>query len=345
MLALWQIAVEDETRDACSTRLVGASASLRAAIDAASTMRCARSGAQARSAARSARYLARAGARRDLRRHGRRPRGRRSRVAVSASPARSTSFTVHVPAFTPDDAEGHVVRRSSSRQGASHRAGRARSSLPHLAPGGYVVSAQNGLNELVIAEVVGAGRTVGASSISAPTISSRASCTTAAAAPWWSARSTAASRRASPRSATRGAHFDPSAIVTANIWGYLWGKVAYGAMLFATALTNESIADALAMPQYRPVYIALAREMLAVATARGVQPEASTASTRPPSRHRAGRRGGALARRPGRAQPAVGEVPQRHLARPRRAQAPHRGRRAARHRRRARRATLACRRR
>jgi 2-dehydropantoate 2-reductase len=45
-------------------------------------------------------------------------------------------------------------------------------------------------------------------------------------------------------------------------------------MLFATALTNESIADALAMPKYRPLYIALAREMLAVAAARGVQPEA-----------------------------------------------------------------------
>src|SRR5262249_46980962 len=47
----------------------------------------------------------------------------------------------------------------------------------------------------------------------------------------------------------------------------------YGAMLFATALTNESIADALAMPQYRPLYITLAREILSVAAARGVRPE------------------------------------------------------------------------
>ena len=45
-------------------------------------------------------------------------------------------------------------------------------------------------------------------------------------------------------------------------------------MLFATALTNESIADALAMPEYRDLYIALAREILAVAAARGVTPEA-----------------------------------------------------------------------
>jgi len=45
-------------------------------------------------------------------------------------------------------------------------------------------------------------------------------------------------------------------------------------MLFATALTNESIADALAMPAYRRLYVALAREILAVAAARAVRPEA-----------------------------------------------------------------------
>src|SRR5665647_643560 len=66
---------------------------------------------------------------------------------------------------------------------------------------------------------------------------------------------------------------DDRAIVTPNIWGYLWGKEAYGAMLFATALTNESIADALAMPAYRDLWIALAREILALAQARGVSPE------------------------------------------------------------------------
>jgi 2-dehydropantoate 2-reductase len=67
--------------------------------------------------------------------------------------------------------------------------------------------------------------------------------------------------------------FDDRAVVTPNIWGYLWGKEAYGAMLFATALTNESIADALAMPSYRDLYVELAREILAVAAARGVRPE------------------------------------------------------------------------
>ena len=102
-------------------------------------------------------------------------------------------------------------------------------------------------------------------------------------------------------------------------------------MLFATALTNDSIADALAMPEYRALYIALAREILAVAAARGVTPEAfdgfDPAAYLPDAPPGAA---DALARRARRAQPQVGQDAQRHLARPRRAQAAHRGRCAAR---------------
>ena len=54
---------------------------------------------------------------------------------------------------------------------------------------------------------------------------------------------------------------------TANIHGFLWSKEAYGAILFATAVSDLSIADALAEPRYRPLYLALAREVLAAATA------------------------------------------------------------------------------
>src|SRR5205823_13433286 len=67
--------------------------------------------------------------------------------------------------------------------------------------------------------------------------------------------------------------FDDAAIVTTNIWGYLWGKLAYGAQLFATALTNDSIAARLAAPAYRGLYVELAREVMRVARARGITPE------------------------------------------------------------------------
>src|SRR5204863_2313676 len=57
----------------------------------------------------------------------------------------------------------------------------------------------------------------------------------------------------------------PDAKSTANILGFLWAKEAYGAMLFATAVSDLAIADALAEPRYRTLFVRLAQEVLAVA--------------------------------------------------------------------------------
>ena len=182
-------------------------------------------------------------------------------------------FNVRVPAFTPQ-ALGGTWDEIILATKAHHTDAGVRALRPHLASDGYVVSAQNGLNELTIADVVGAERTVGAfvnfgADYMEPGVIHYAGHGAVVVGE--------IDGRLTPRiTAIRDAWrlFDPRAIVTPNIWGYLWGKEAYGAMLFATALTNESIADALAMPDYRHVYIALAREILAVASARSVQPEA-----------------------------------------------------------------------
>ena len=66
--------------------------------------------------------------------------------------------------------------------------------------------------------------------------------------------------------------FEPNAEVTDNIWGYLWGKMGYGAMLFAEALTDASIVDTLADASVQPVLTELAREVIAVATVHGATP-------------------------------------------------------------------------
>jgi 2-dehydropantoate 2-reductase len=182
-------------------------------------------------------------------------------------------FSVRVPAFTPQTLSGtwdEIILATK----AHHTDEAVRALLPHLTAGGYVVSAQNGLNELAIAKVVGAERTVGAfinfgADYLEPGVIHYAGHGAVVVGE--------IDGRITPRVTTvREAweHLNPRAIVTPNIWGYLWGKEAYGAMLFATALTNESIADALAMPVYRRLYIALAREILAVAAARTVRPEA-----------------------------------------------------------------------
>ena len=144
--------------------------------------------------------------------------------------------------------------------------------LPHLAPDGFVLSAQNGLNELTIARLAGAGRIMG--------------CFVNFGADWLGPGEILFGNRAavvvgeidgSMRERTRQMHrdlaiFEPEAVLTDNIWGYLWGKLAYGAMLFATALTTDSMTVNFADPQRFVVFDRLAREVMAVAAARGVVP-------------------------------------------------------------------------
>lgn len=202
-------------------------------------------------------------------------------AAINATGLRITGpiaeFTATLPAFTPETLGGTWETIVLATK-AHHTSGAVRSLLPHLSSSGCVVSAQNGLNELTIAEVVGEQRTVGAfvnfgADYMEPGVlfyGGRGTVTVGEAfGP--------TAERISPRVlAIRDSwhDFDERAFATDNIMGYLWGKEAYGAMLFVTALTNDSIADALAMPEHRAVYIAIAREMLAVAASQGVQPMA-----------------------------------------------------------------------
>ncbi len=144
---------------------------------------------------------------------------------------------------------------------------------PHLLPDGYVVSLQNGLNELEIIDALGIGRTVGAfvnfgADYMEPGVVH------------FGGRGAVVVGEVDGSVTTRAGQlhemlrqFDDNAKLTANIWGYLWSKLAYGAMLFATALTNDSITDCFASARYRPTFIALAKEVAAVALAARVELE------------------------------------------------------------------------
>ncbi|OLC09298.1 MAG: 2-dehydropantoate 2-reductase [Chloroflexi bacterium 13_1_40CM_67_9] len=181
-------------------------------------------------------------------------------------------FTRRAPAFTPDDLKGefeHVVLAVKAQDTETA----TRSLAPHLSADGYVVSAQNGLNELTIKKLVGDARTIG--------------CFVNFGADYlepgviqYAGRGAVVLGEIDGRVTARVGElhrtfldFDDRAVVTTNIWGYLWGKLAYGAQLFATALTNDSIADALADPEYRDVYVEVAREVMRVARARQITPE------------------------------------------------------------------------
>lgn len=157
----------------------------------------------------------------------------------------------------------------------AHHTGAAIAAVePLLAPDGFVVSVQNGLNELEIAERIGADRTVGCfvnfgADVVEPGVILRGNRGAVVVGELDGVRSERA----------RAVHelfrlFEPDALLTDNIWGYLWGKLAYGSMLFATALSDDPIADVLDSKAHRPLLIDLAREALAVAVAKGVRPEA-----------------------------------------------------------------------
>ncbi len=66
--------------------------------------------------------------------------------------------------------------------------------------------------------------------------------------------------------------FEPEAVGVPDIWAYLWGKLGYGAMLFAQALGTASIADCLARPELLPAWRRLGGEAVRVAVAEGVEP-------------------------------------------------------------------------
>jgi 2-dehydropantoate 2-reductase len=181
------------------------------------------------------------------------------------------TFTHRVPCVTPDALEGTWSRIVLAVKAQATEAAMD-ALLPHLAPDGFVLSAQNGLNERVIAAMAGPERTIGAF--------------VNFGADWLGPGRILFGNRGAVvvgeidgtmRDRTREMHrllqiFEPDAVLTDDIWGYLWGKMGYGAMLFATALTDDSMAANFADPARSPALIGLAREVMATARAEGVSP-------------------------------------------------------------------------
>lgn len=179
-------------------------------------------------------------------------------------------FCQVIPAVTPAELTGTYKRIVLAvKAGATDEAVAALK--PHLAPDGYVLSAQNGLNEIAIAAAVGAERTMG--------------CFVNFGADWHgpgeilygNAGAVVVGEidgQITPRAIEMHKlllGFEPKSILTTNIWGYLWGKLSYGAMLFGTALTGDSMSANFADPDRLVVWLALGQEVAAVAAARGVK--------------------------------------------------------------------------
>jgi len=176
--------------------------------------------------------------------------------------------TVPVEAVTPDNLPDRVEAvLLACKAPATEEA--VRSFAERLSSDGCVVSLQNGLNELTIARIVGQHRTIGAFvNFSADYLEPGLIHFAGSGAFYIGELDGQITPRLLRLQQALG-HWG-NVQVTDNIWGFLWGKQAYGAMLFATALTNAAMAEAI--DQHREVTVELAQEVLRVAAAAGVRP-------------------------------------------------------------------------
>ena len=174
------------------------------------------------------------------------------------------NFTVPARAVTPDGLPG-TLHRVAIAVKSHHTAQAAELLRGRLDPDGYVVSFQNGLTAGEITSVTGPGGYVasfvnfGADLMAPGRIMQGNIGTFRVGEP--------DGGPVTPRVAELAAAL-PWAEPTENIMGYLWAKEAYGAMLFAGAVSPLSIAESLEDPRWQPLMLAIAREVLAQAPVR-----------------------------------------------------------------------------
>ncbi|MFC3337799.1 ketopantoate reductase family protein [Paracandidimonas soli] len=183
-----------------------------------------------------------------------------------------SSRATAISACTPQELSGQYARIILCVKG-QHTTAATQMLTPHLREDGWVLSMQNGLTEHRVAALAGASRTVGAHvNFAADYLEpgriqygGKGSMLIGAFAP-------DASRHAMDATALLSTAFQDVRL-TDNLQGYKWSKVCLGAMLFVTAMSNETMAEQFENPALEPLWHALAAEVLRVADAAGVQPE------------------------------------------------------------------------
>jgi 2-dehydropantoate 2-reductase len=167
-------------------------------------------------------------------------------------------FTVAIPAITPAELPDRIDRAIVAVKSLHTRAA-AGLLRDRLAPDGYVLTVQNGLTADTLVEAVGRERVISSfvnfgADVMGPGVVMQGNIATFRVGELDGGAIT-------PRVRELAAAL-PYAEPTDNVLGYLWGKEAYGAMLWAGAVSDLPIAEHLERPEYRPVMIAIAREVL-----------------------------------------------------------------------------------
>ncbi len=168
-------------------------------------------------------------------------------------------FTVQIPAITPAELPDTIDKAIVAVK-SLHSQSAADLLRDRLAPEGYVLTVQNGLTASALIDAVGADRVLSSfvnfgADVMGPGRVMQGNIGTFRVGEIEGGTITPRVREL--------ADALPYAEPTDNVLGYLWGKEAYGAMLWAGAVSDLSIAEHLEAPRYRPVMIAIAEEVLA----------------------------------------------------------------------------------
>jgi 2-dehydropantoate 2-reductase len=173
-------------------------------------------------------------------------------------------FAVAAHAITPGELPDRIQHAIVAVKSLHTRAA-AELLRDRLAPDGYVLTVQNGLTADTLIEAVGSDRV----------ISSFVNFGADVMAPGRIMQGNVGTFRVGEldgglvtRRVLDLAEALPYAEPTDNVLGFLWGKEAYGAMLWAGAVSDLTIVEHLEDLRYRPVMIAIAREVIAQAPVR-----------------------------------------------------------------------------
>ena len=181
------------------------------------------------------------------------------------------AFSTPARTLAPRDVRGPLRRVMLAVKG-QHTASAARMIAPLLAQDGSVLSLQNGLNGDAIAAEIGHARVVLA-------LVDFASDYIEPGVIHYGGRGSVyvgePDGRITPRvkdyvALLKG--FDQAIEATDNVLGLLWGKIAYGGLLTATALTNDTMADVLSDRRWQDVLARIGQEIVRAARAGGIRP-------------------------------------------------------------------------
>ena len=187
---------------------------------------------------------------------------------------KDNKFNVPAKAYTLDQyrSEGKTLKKVLLAVKALHTEHAVKGFADLLDEDGYVISFQNGLNEELIAEIIGEDRTMGCfinlfADYLEPGVISYGGVGSLYIGEL-NGEKTDRIKELHQALLSWG-----DAKITDNILGYLWSKLAYGSILTASATTNLTIAEFIEDMKYRPLVVALGQEVLQVADKKDIKPE------------------------------------------------------------------------